>query len=127
MCTKLKGYGFDSLEFMKNYLTNRKQRCKFRNCFSEKLHQSCLEVPYLNPYFLILSLMIYFLAKNSTFSNYADDNTHFSSEKTFDQVITNLQTDFRTLKVWLHDNFLVLNPKRCYFMALGNGNNLCDF
>ena len=67
------------------------------------------------------------MAKNSTFSDYADDNTHFSCEKTFDQVINNLQTDFRTLKVWLHDNFLVLNPKRCYFMALGNGNNLCDF
>ena len=34
--TKLEAYGFDdvSLEFMKNYLTNRKQRCKVGNCFS---------------------------------------------------------------------------------------------
>ena len=33
---KLEAYGFDSLslELMKNYLTNRKLRCKVRNCFS---------------------------------------------------------------------------------------------
>ena len=49
----------------------------------------------------------------------------FLVKKTFDQVINNLQTDFRTLKVWFYDN--VLNPKKCYFMTLGNDNNLCDF
>ena len=52
--------------------------------------------------------MIFLLAKNSTLYNYADDSTQFSSEKTFDQVINNLQTDFRTLiQVWFYDNFLV--------------------
>ena len=36
LIAKLEAYGFDSLslEFMKNYLTNRKQRCKVENCFS---------------------------------------------------------------------------------------------
>ena len=35
LIAKLEVYGFDSLslEFMKNYLTNRKQRCKVGNCF----------------------------------------------------------------------------------------------
>ena len=70
---------------------------------------------------------IFLFAKNSTLCNYADDNTQFSCEKTFDQVINNLQTDFRTLKVWFYDNFLVLNPKKCHFITPGNGNNLCDF
>ena len=46
--------------------------------------------------------------------------------KTFDQVINNLQTDFRTYKVRFY-NFLVLNPQKCHFMTLGNGNNLCKF
>ena len=57
----------------------------------------------------------------------------FLVKKTFDQVINNLQTDFRALKAWFYDNFLVLNPKKClnskkyHFWTLGNGNNFCDF
>ena len=70
---------------------------------------------------------IFLFAKNSTLCNYADDNAQFSCEKTFDQVINNLRTDFRTLKVSLFDNVLVLSPKKCHFMTLGNDNNLCDF
>ena len=38
-------------------------------------------------------------AKISTLCNYVDDNTQFSCEKKLDQVINNLQTDFRVLKV----------------------------
>ena len=36
LIAKLETYGFDSLsfEFMANYHTNRKQRCKDGNCFS---------------------------------------------------------------------------------------------
>ena len=36
LIAKHEAYGFDnlSLEFMKNYLTNRKQRCKVGDCFS---------------------------------------------------------------------------------------------
>ena len=36
LIAKLEAYGFNSLslEFMKNYVTNRKQRCKVENCFS---------------------------------------------------------------------------------------------
>ena len=36
LIAKLEEYGFDSLtlEFMKNYLTNRTQRCRVGNCFS---------------------------------------------------------------------------------------------
>ena len=39
---KLEAYGFDSLslEFMKNYPTNRKQRCKVGNCFSVRRRPS---------------------------------------------------------------------------------------
>ena len=38
-------------------------------------------------------------AKISTHCNYADNNTQFSCEKKLNQVINNLQTDFRALKV----------------------------
>ena len=67
---------------------------------------------------------IFLFAKNSTHCNYADDNTQFSYENTFDQVKKNLQNSFRTLKVWFYNNFLVLNLKKYHFMTLRNGGNL---
>ena len=65
--------------------------------------------------------MIYFyLLKIQHFAIMVKAILSFFREKTFDQVINNLQTDFRTLKVWFYDNFLVLNPKKCHFMTPGN-------
>ena len=62
-------YGLDSLtlEFMKNYLTNRKKRRKAGNW-----HQASDKIPY----FFIND--IFLCAKNSTFYNYDDNNTQFA-------------------------------------------------
>ena len=104
LIAKLEEYGFDnlSLEFMKNYLTNRKQRCKVGNYFSiwRTITPGVLQGSILGPLlFNIFVNDIFLVAKNSALCNYADDNTQFSCEKTIDQVINNLQTDFHTLKV----------------------------
>ena len=52
LIAELEAYGLDSLslEFMKNYLTNRKQRCKVKNfpMYREKLCQASRKAPYLD-------------------------------------------------------------------------------
>ena len=49
LTAKLEAYSFNSLslEFVKNYLTNRKQRCKVETVlvYGEKLYQASRKVP----------------------------------------------------------------------------------
>ena len=132
LLAKLSAYNFDnnSLSFVRSYLTNRIQRCKIENHFSNwreiktGVPQGCILGPLL---FNIFINDIALFVESSSICNYADDNTLFAFGKTFDEVTRKLQDDFLILDEWFFNNFLVLNSDKCHFMALGTPNTLPNF
>ena len=133
LLAKSEACGFDtlSLEFMRNYQTNRKQRYKVGICFNiwRKITSGIPQGPILAPLlFNNFINNIFLFSKNSTLCSQADVNIQFSCEKNT-CIISNNQSSnwflyFCTLKVWFYDNFLALNPKKCHFMTLRNRDNL---
>ena len=65
--------------------------------------------------------------ESSSVCNYADDNTLFAFDKTFDEVTSKLKNNFLILDEWFFNNFLVLNSDKCHFMTLGTPNTLPNF
>ena len=132
LLAKLEAYGFDlnSLNFIKDYLTNRLQRCKTGSSFSNwgRIKTGVPQGSILGPLlFNIFINDIFLFVEKSKICNYADDNTLFPCEENFDLVYEKLRSDFAILSKWYFDNFLVLNAGKCHFMTLGTGNTVFNF
>ena len=88
LLAKLSAYGFDnnSLSFVRSSLTNRIQRCKIENHFSNwREIATCVpQGSILGPLlFNIVINDIFLFVESSNICNYADDNTLFASGKNF--------------------------------------------
>ena len=132
LLVKLRAYGFDdnSLSFVRSYLTNRIQRCKIENHFSNwrKITTGVPQDSILGPLlFNIFINDIFLFVESSSICNYADDKTLFAFGKTFDKVTKKLQNDFLILDEWFFNNFLRLNFDKCHFLTLGTPNYLPNF
>ena len=66
---------------------------------------------FLNELFLFVS--------SSKLSNYADDNTLFTSGYNLEEVNEFLVNDLNKVTEWLFENCMVLNIGKCHFMCLG--------
>ena len=66
---------------------------------------------------LIINDLFLFICFNTRF-NYADDNNLFTTGTDIQLINQMLLSDFRTVNNWFYENFMILNPEKCYFMSI---------
>ena len=120
---KLGAYGFqeDALVFMKSYFTNRQQRVYVNSNFSmwEEIISGVLQASILGLllYNIFLNYLFLFV-ENSDLSNYADNNTLYSSGNDLEKVKQTLRQEFEIVRKSFDGNYMVLNSGKCQFICL---------
>ena len=130
LIAKLEAYGFDnsSLRYIYSYLSDRKQRTKLNNSFSNwcniifgvpqgSILGSLLFNIYIND--------IFFFISKSDIANYADDTTPYAVDTTTDALMYALEADTNILIKWFEDNYLKLNTDKCHLLV--SNHNECVF
>ena len=127
LIAKLDAYGFseNSIRFIYDYLSHRKQRTKINNNFSSwgnitaGVPQGSILGPLL---FNIFINDIFLFIKESTIANYADDNTPYSTDRKIESLIKKLETETSTLNEWFAYNNLKSNADKCKLIVTTSRN-----
>ena len=117
LIAKLNAYGLESsaLRLINDYLTNRKQRTKVASSFStwSNIFSGVPQGSVLGP--LLFNIFIndfFFFIKESSTTNFADDNSLYANGKNLQEVIDKLEIDIKNALIWFEINRLVANPKK---------------
>ena len=114
LITKFDAYNFDipSMKLIKNYLSNRKQRCKVNNSYSTwkdliagvpqgSILGPLLFIIYINDLYKASSLMMEVM--------FADDTNLFLSHKNINDLFLNMNNELQNISTWFKANKLSLN------------------
>jgi hypothetical protein len=124
LLAKLKAYGLSesSLNYLKSYLTGRKQRVKISQSFSQwdntlkGVPQGSILGPLL---FNVFINDIFYALKECDLYNYADDNTLSYAHKEISSVITTLESESEVAIDWFSSNLMLANPDKFQAIILG--------
>ena len=128
LIAKLGAYGFDTkaLYYIKSYLDNRKQRVRVNRNFSswQEIIAGVPQGSILGPLlFNIFVNDLFLFVSSSNLSNYADDNTFYTSGYNL-KVLLN---DLNKVTEWFLENYMVLNAGKCHFMCRGKNKQKGNF
>ena len=123
MIAELKACGFskDVPKLMKSYLKNRKQKVQINNKFRSERDviagapHGSIDGPLL--FNLFVNDLVFFI-EQCTLSNYADDNNLPISGEDKELIRSMISSDFMIVENWFFENYMILNPGKCYFMCI---------
>ena len=117
------GISTDSLQWIKSYLRNRKQRTRINGQLStlKTVKQGVPQGSILGPLFYILYAND---IEKSIFKSrvvfYADDTVIYASAKNVTKAIARVQKDLNNLLKWCIKNGLHINPQKTKYMIFSN-------
>ena len=124
---KLEAYGFDvsALEFVNNYLKERKQRTKVSGSYStwRELKFGVPQGSILGPLlFNILINDIFHFINKTKMANYADDNTIYSVDDNVTNLLKTLETETNLVLKWFRINEMKANDDKCHLLVANQEN-----
>ena len=111
---------YQSLKFMKSFLSNKQQRTKINNAF-----RYYSEITYGVPQGSILDLLlfniyicdIFFDKIECDIASYGDDNTPYNFHFNLGNVISNLEKPINNLLNWFRENYIKANADKCHLLT----------
>ena len=121
LIAKLNAYGsrLPVSRLINDYLSNRRQRTRIGNLFSDwsEVILGVPQGPILGPLLFNIFLADSFLVlKDVGIANFADDNTPFTSANNTDDLIDSIKASSSLFK-WFKDNSFKGNPDKCHFFS----------
>ena len=118
---KLNAYGFDmkALNFIYDYLRNRKQRTKIDNAYGfwQNILYGVPQGSILGSLLFNIDLCdLFFVMNHEAIANYADDNTPYLSGKNIDEVVRFLAESSRVIFKWFSDKQFQANASKCHVL-----------
>ena len=123
LIAKLHAYGFDNsaLNYIYDYLNDRKQRTKIGNSYS-----SWRELSSGVPQGSILGLLlfnifinyIFYFTEEAKIANYADDTTVYATENDVNQLLNMLKRETTIVLNWFTSNEMKSNDDKCHLLQI---------
>ena len=123
LIAKLNAYGFSlpALRQINDYLSNRRQRTRIGNSFSDRFEvifgvpQGSILRPLL---FHVFLTDLFLVSKDVDIANFADDNTPFTAANNIDDLTDSLEKASSSLFKWFKDNLFKSIPDKCHLLLV---------
>ena len=125
LIAKLHAYGLNTnaLCLLQSYLTNRKQKVKVNESFSEWVN-IIIGIPQgsvLGPLLFNIFINDLFLAVgDQDLCNFADDNTLYKCRRSLHEAQCEIENHSTMIISWFEINGMKMNPDKCHVIILGN-------